>query len=300
MQPKYSDCIQQKQRKGVFDNLRKCYERNPDFANGTRVFNLDETGTKTVPDSQPRIIAQKGKKSVCQVTSGERVVLVTTCCIVSASGVALPPVLIFPRVHFKENMLHGAPSGSLGSASKSENPALLIYDNHESHLSVEAVDLAKRSGVTILTIPPHCSARLHPLDVLVDPSDHYDVASCVGIAHSRGMTPENIMSVFKKSGIFPYDPDVFSHVDFLPSEVTNRLLPALPTDLVKDIQEQENRVPKTPEKRKMSDHAVVTPEEIRPFPKEQERRPAASKRRRISSSAPNSSPVHHSFQFILQ
>lgn len=131
------------------------------------------------------------------MTSGERGVLVTTCCIVSASGVALPPVLIFPRVHFKENMLHGAPPGSLGLASKSgwmttnlftevirhfikhsgtnpENPALLIYDNHESHLSVEAVDLAKRSGVTILTISPQrdfslwtCQCSFHLRHIII-------------------------------------------------------------------------------------------------------------------------------------
>lgn len=113
----------------------------------------------------------------------------------------------------------------------------------------------------------------------------YDVAACVGIAHSRGMTPENVMSGFKKSGLFPYDPDVFSHFDFLPNEVTRRLPPAPPTDLDKDIQEQEqeNRVPKTLEKQKMSDNAVVTLEDIRHFPKAQERRPAASKRRRVRS-----------------
>lgn len=32
-----------------------------------------------------------------------------------------------------------------------KNPSLLIMDNHELHLSIEALDLAKENGVTILT-----------------------------------------------------------------------------------------------------------------------------------------------------
>lgn len=38
-------------------------------------------------------------------------------------------------------------------------------DNHESHLSIEALNLAKSSGVTILTLHPHTTAKLQPLDV---------------------------------------------------------------------------------------------------------------------------------------
>lgn len=83
----------------------------------------------------------------------------TTCAIVRASGQALPPILVFPRKNYKELMLSGAPPGSLGLATPTgwmnaelfvqvmrhfakhtsaslENPALLIFDNHESHLSI--------------------------------------------------------------------------------------------------------------------------------------------------------------------
>lgn len=46
-----------------------------------------------------------------------------------------------------------------------ENPALLIMDNHESHLSIKALNLAKKSGITIVTLHPYTTARLQPLDV---------------------------------------------------------------------------------------------------------------------------------------
>ena len=87
-------------------------------------------------------------------------------------------------------MLHGAPNGSLGLANQSgwmtselfvdvfkhflklinsstSSHALLVIDNHKSHLSAELIDLARSDEVTIVTFPPHCSHRLQLLDVLV-------------------------------------------------------------------------------------------------------------------------------------
>lgn len=51
--------------------------------------------------------------------------------------------------------------------SSVENRTLLIYDNHDSHLSIKVIDLAKENGVIVLTLPPHCSHRMQPLDVTV-------------------------------------------------------------------------------------------------------------------------------------
>lgn len=122
------------------------------------------------------------------MTSAERGTLTTTCYIVNALGNALPPVIIFPRFHFKQHMVAEAPTGSLGlatpsgwmnselfvktmqyfinySSSSNDNPSLLIYDNHESHICIEALNLAKENGVTVLTMPPHSTGKLQPLDV---------------------------------------------------------------------------------------------------------------------------------------
>lgn len=48
-----------------------------------------------------------------------------------------------------------------------DRPVLLLLDNHTSHLSVEALDIAAANGVHILSFPPHCSHKLQPLDVSV-------------------------------------------------------------------------------------------------------------------------------------
>lgn len=163
-----------------FNNLENVLNRYPSLGDGTAIFNLDETSTSTVPEKLPKILTQKGIKQVPHATSGERGVLVSTSCIISAVGTFLHPTMIFPMVHFKQYMINNAPPGTLGLATKTgwmnselfvevmkhfircsnsskEKPTLLILDNHESHLSIEAVDLAKENGVIMLTIPPHTS-----------------------------------------------------------------------------------------------------------------------------------------------
>lgn len=46
----------------------------------------------------------------------------------------------------------------------SDHPILLILDNHEAHISLGALDIAKTNGIIMLTIPPHMSHRLQLLD----------------------------------------------------------------------------------------------------------------------------------------
>ncbi|XP_012559336.1 uncharacterized protein LOC101239882 [Hydra vulgaris] len=148
------------------------------------IFNTDETGCSTV-SAPPNIIAAKGSKQVGQVTSAERGTLVTTLFFVNAGGGTIPPVFIFPQVNYKDHMLNNGSSGALGlshvSGWKTENnfvkamehfvshvkpsennPALLILDNHISHVNLRVIEFARQHFVKILTFPPHCSHRLQP------------------------------------------------------------------------------------------------------------------------------------------
>ncbi|EDS28122.1 conserved hypothetical protein [Culex quinquefasciatus] len=252
-----------------YDLLESVIRRFPQFADGTRVYNLDEKGTETVQKSA-KVVAETGSSQVSRIKSQERGTLVTTCAIICADGTYIPPAMVFPRVKFKQHMLNGAVPGTLGLANKTgwmtrklfvevmkhfikhtrtslENPSLLIYDNHESHLSIEALDLAKSNGVTVLTIPPHCSNKLQPLDVAVfrsfgnaydaalnshtlqNPNTNitiYQVAEFVKRANDRSMTRNNIASSFRATGIFPFDRNIFTEEDFLPSTVSDRPDPA--------------------------------------------------------------------------
>ena len=45
-----------------------------------------------------------------------------------------------------------------------ESKILVILDNHESHISLAAIDKARECGIVLLTIPPKTSHKLQPLD----------------------------------------------------------------------------------------------------------------------------------------
>ena len=253
--------------KAFFCNLKEVLMRKGTIA-PHNIWNLDETGISTVVKPS-KILAEKGVKQIGRISSAERGVTVTMCCCINAIGNSLPPVYIFPRVHFKSYMLKGAPSGSLGLAHNSgwmtsdlfaeamshfikfmkvskRNPAVLLMDNHISHLSIDAIDMAKENGLNVLTFPPHCSHKLQPLDIGVygpfkryysslcdswmtsnpgKPLSIYDIAELSGQAFQRSFTIENITSSFKSSGIHPYNPDIFTDDKFLPALVTDIPLP---------------------------------------------------------------------------
>ena len=127
-------------------------------------------------------------KQIGQTVATEQGTLLTAGCCVSASGRSLTPALVFPRVNYKSYSIRGAPAGSLGLANQSgwittellpkvlahiikhidctkEKPAVLLMDNHESHLSLEVLEVVLVNGLSIVTFAPHCLHRLQPLDV---------------------------------------------------------------------------------------------------------------------------------------
>ena len=150
------------------------------------IYNLVET-TLTTVHVPPNVIALKGQKQVGQVTYVERGPLFTACCIIAATGNSIPLYMISPRVNFKDHMLKEAPPGSSGGVSRSgwmngeffveilerfqkharasvDKKVLLILDNHELHITLKSSDFCKNKGIILLTLPPHISKKLQPLD----------------------------------------------------------------------------------------------------------------------------------------
>ncbi|GBP25955.1 hypothetical protein EVAR_84514_1 [Eumeta japonica] len=99
-----------------YTNLKTVFERHPLTAN--RIFNFDESGISTVL-AIPKVLAPRCQKQVREIVSAESGELVTFGGIITASGNTIPPLFLFPRVHYKDNFLEGAPEGSLGAVNKS-------------------------------------------------------------------------------------------------------------------------------------------------------------------------------------
>lgn len=269
-----------------FDNLELVLRKWPVLGIGNRIYNLDETALLTVQTPE-KVLAGKESRRLNQAVSAERGTLVTACCFIGANGSYLPPALIFPRKNFKPHMINKAPTATLGLAqptgwmttdlflqvmkhfvfhtnSSLENRTLLIFDNHETHLMPETINFAKENGVVIVTIPPHCSNKLQPLDKTVyKPLKNaynramdswmfshpgttvsiYEVAEIFNEAFVQAMTPKNIIEGFKSCGIFPFKRDIFSKDDFLTSFVSDRPQPpppTPPTPMIVDISSSSN------------------------------------------------------------
>lgn len=246
--------------KEFYNNFSEVLQRH-NFA-PDRIFNFDESGVSTVLDT-PKVLAPRSQKQVGQIVSAERGELVTFGGIISASGNTIPPLFIFPRVNYRDHFLEGAPEGSIGAATKSgwinseifvlvlkhiqkfslsskDHPILLLCDNHESHISLQAITYARDNGIILLSFPPHTSHRLQPLDVGVfgpfksklkiafnnwhmsNPGKTisiYNIPKLVKLAYFESFTAKNITSGFEKPGIWPFNEMAFSDDDYAPINV---------------------------------------------------------------------------------
>ena len=99
--------------KQYFDNLGIVLDKHQLIPN--RIFNLDET---TVQNPKKIVIAS-GTKSVDSIASGEKGKLVTVLYAVCAAGHALAPMLIFPRMQYREYFIGDCPFGCNGKATRS-------------------------------------------------------------------------------------------------------------------------------------------------------------------------------------
>ena len=92
-------------------------------------------------------------------------------------------------------------------------------DNHSSHISVNALNLAKDHGVHIRTRPPHTSHKTQPLD-----RRHITMGEMVcfiGASWMKEATPANITSRFRISGIWPFDIKFFLMLILRPHCILN-------------------------------------------------------------------------------
>jgi hypothetical protein len=78
-----------------------------------RLFSVDETGITVVQHETSRVIALKGKEVATQ-SSSERGALVTVIKCMSAPGIFVPLLLVFPRQNMKLELLNGSPPSAIG------------------------------------------------------------------------------------------------------------------------------------------------------------------------------------------
>lgn len=167
-----------------FDVLEDALKKNGMFNNPVRIYNCDETGVPLNPKGI-KVIARRGAKGVSCVagdTKSQITVLACTC----ASGVALPPMVIFDRKTLNPELTTGEVPGTIyGLSDKGwinrelflnwfhrhflalippTRPILLLMDGHSSHYSPDVIRAAAEEKIILFTLPPHTTHIAQPLD----------------------------------------------------------------------------------------------------------------------------------------
>nr|CAI5839754.1 unnamed protein product [Callosobruchus analis] len=157
-------------------------------------------------------------------------------------------------------------------------------DNHESHISVKAIESCRNKGIVLFTVPPHTTNKLQPLDVGINgPFKTYmakaehdwllsnpgkvitirHLARLAKIAYEKAYTIKNITSSFQATGLWPVNSLVFADDEFAPAEVTDK--PLVVNDSVETGSAELPAPDKTPSTSSTSEATLLS--EIRPFPK---------------------------------
>ncbi|GBM03739.1 hypothetical protein AVEN_134957-1 [Araneus ventricosus] len=179
-------------------------------------------------------------------------------------------MFIFPRNRENPILIDDAPPGSfaqyhpsgwmqteifvywfqnsiLFSKPSTKKPVRLIFDGHATHSkSLDLINLAGDSNVTLLRLSPRCSHRMHSLDVtfMAPLSTYYqqEVRQCLATHPGRAVTMQQVAKLhgvaflkaagmqtavngFKQTGIFTLNRNIFPDHMFVPSITIDRPAP---------------------------------------------------------------------------
>jgi len=137
---------------------------------------------------------------------------------------------------------------------------LLILDGHESHINTAVIQYAVQQKIILLCLPSHTTHMIQPLDVsLFQPlSTVYRAALTDFLDRARGYTvdkvdflklylparrkalnEQNIRSAWRKSGLYPYQPNIVLNKwfpQYVPSDPRSSERPITPPDALVTVQ----------------------------------------------------------------
>ena len=156
-----------------------------------RLWNCDETGLCTAVSAKS-LLVRRGTKQVNAVSSGSDYEYITVQTACSASGVWLPPFILYKGKNLYQQWMTGGLTGARYGVSESgwmdtinflswftrhfipavkhltdTGPVPLLFDGHYSHISLELIRQAKQHNVHLACLPPNTTHLLQPLDVSV-------------------------------------------------------------------------------------------------------------------------------------
>ncbi|KAI9064706.1 DDE-domain-containing protein [Trametes sanguinea] len=239
----------------------------------SNIYNMDEKGCQMGGgrEKSGRKVFFGREDNACYQIRSDDLELVTMLECVSADGASLAPTFIFAGGTYDLAWFNqeDVPFGRKVTVGTSENgwtndkhclkwfeesfvpqararagspdePILLIFDGHGSHVTKDMRDLADKYDIHLYCLPPHTTHKLQPLDVGVfGPLTTQWIDRCTEIAEERGdvhrgdfvieylkvrqqsITEAIIKAAWANTGIVPLNPNIFTKADFAPSRPTS-------------------------------------------------------------------------------
>lgn len=287
----------------VYTEAMEKYHFAPD-----RIYNMDGSSLCTVM-KPVKVLCARGEPAASQI-SRERGSTMTFVGIINAAGHYIPPVFIIPRKRWNEAFMRGTIDGSKGilhhngwmngdcfletlqhihakTFASPDNKIVLIMDNAECHMNIHAIEYAINNGIVIVTLPPHTTDKLQPLDVsvfgpfktylrglindysLMNPQMHitdHMLPEFASKAWIKACTPSNVLSGFAATGTWPINRNIFPDEAFIPSLVSERPAPAPPQEPSHEAEDMvdegvHSQTPSSSVSFKASSLLQLTPEE---------------------------------------
>ena len=154
-----------------------------------RLWNCDESGF-CLGAASKKVLARKGSRSVHEVGGASDHQYITVLACGNASGVRLPPFILYKGKHLYGSWTQGGPAGSCFGVSSSgwmeeanfekwfqlqfypavkhlteTGPVVMFFDGHYSHLGIPLILKARSYGIHLFCLPPNTTHILQPLDI---------------------------------------------------------------------------------------------------------------------------------------
>ncbi|XP_052771636.1 uncharacterized protein LOC128211197 isoform X1 [Mya arenaria] len=105
-----------------------------------------------------------------------------------------------------------------------DHPVMILFDGHKSHINLTLSAWGEANNIVFYVLPPHTSHVTHPIDggcfgplknlyhsecqaYLQSnpgmPINCYNIAQISSKAYNKGVSPDNLISAFRKTGVFP-------------------------------------------------------------------------------------------------
>ena len=245
--------------KDYFQKLEQVMEQNELFDKPQQIFNMDEKGCRLTLHHQQKVLAGKGKKRVHMVAPEHAENVTRVACANAAGYAIPPMIIFRGKRNkpeFQDNfppntLVVMSEKGSITTELfikwlhhfgqfKPPGKVLLIFDGASSHINPNIVSVADEHEIICMCLPSNTTHELQPMDKAVFKSfehfwdcevlkywrTHPDRAitkARFGLictpAYNQTLSVNNIISGFRSTGIYPFDPNVIPEEAFAPSTI---------------------------------------------------------------------------------